>query len=305
MRIIVTGAVGFIGSHLVDKLVLDGYDVITIDTKHGFGVGKHHHILDLTNQLHTLMKLENCDCIVHLAGYVGVERTEKDPLGTLDSNIISTKNVLEACRLNDIGRLVFSSSSEVYGDLPGDVMNESQISRPISVYGVSKLACEEYIKTYGKVYGLKFCILRYFNAYGPRQVDSFIVSRFMKLALKNEPMIVHGDGSQIRCFTYVSDIVNGTMLAIFVDGSVGQTINIGDDRQPTSIATLAKKIKEITSSKSEIRFIPLEKTVYANREIQSRIPDITKAKKVLGYEPYVTLDNGLKRLASWMRENPK
>lgn len=301
MRIIITGAAGFVGSHLANSLSEAGHEVTTIDAKPSLAKRTRYINVDLADPLRTLRNVKDCDCVVHLAAILGVDRTETKPLATLDGNILMTKNVLEACRMNHIEKLLLSSSSEVYGASEKLPMDETLVPQPISVYGVSKLVCEEYAKAYGRAYDLNYCIVRYFNVYGPGQSKDFIVPRFTSLALKNEPITIFGDGSQVRCFAYVSDIVNGTRLAIESSNALNETINLGNDTQPITVNDLAQRIRELTSSRSEIQHVPLETTLRARREIRRRIPDISKARKILGYDPQVSLEDGLKRVVSWLK----
>jgi UDP-glucose 4-epimerase len=301
LRVIVTGSAGFIGSHLANQLLESGYDVLAVDRKPSPLESKRCIDLDLTRLEETVGNLKDADCVAHLAGILGVDKTETDPLTTLDDNIMMAKNVLEACRTNDVRKIVFASSSEVYGDPEKLPIDEKFVPQPVSVYGVSKLACEQYVKAYNRAYGLDYCILRYFNVYGPRQSEDFIVSRFVSLALKNEPLTIFGDGSQIRCFTYVSDIANGTRIAIQSSKARNEIINLGDDRQPVTVNSLAETIKELTLSRSTIRHVPLETTLRAGREIHRRIPDISKARKLLGYNPRVSLEEGLEEVISSLK----
>jgi UDP-glucose 4-epimerase len=300
LRIIVTGGAGFIGSHLANRLSQGGHQVTVVDAKPSSAEGTRSINLDLLDRQETVRNVKDCDCVAHLAAILGVDRTETDPLTTLDGNITVTKNVLEACRANSIEKLVLASSSEVYGDPRILPIGEASVPQPISVYGVSKLACEQYVKAYNRAHALKYCILRYFNAYGPGQSEDFIIPRFVSRALKNETITIFGDGLQVRCFAYVSDIVDGTRLAIESGNALNETINLGNDAQPITVIDLARRITELTSSRSQVQRVPLEGTLRADREIRRRIPDISKAKKILGYDPRVSLDEGIRHVVSWI-----
>jgi len=296
LKITITGGSGFIGTYLSESLK------------------KHHQIkildvnppkirdiefikCDLANDERISEFIKGSEIVIHLAAAVGVKMTEEDPIKTLDLNIIGTKKILEACKENRVKKIIFSSSSEVYGEPHNVPINEKEPVMPITNYGVSKIAGEEYVKAYSKKYGFKYSILRFFNAYGSKQSKSFVIPEFINNAISNKPIIIHGSGKQIRAFCHIDDIVNGINLCI--DKGDNNLFNIGNNSEPINIFDLAKKIILLTESKSEIMFVPFEDSNrQRSHEIINRIPDITKAKKNLGFEPIISLNEGIKSFLS-------
>ena len=236
------------------------------------------------------------DAVIHLAAALGVQKTDNQPLNCLDVNIQGTINVLDVCVKKKIKKVIISSSSEVYGDHKGKKISEIDEVIPKSVYAISKLAGEEYIKSYAKKYGLKYNICRFFNVYGFGQKPDFVIPIFFKDSLKKKTISVYGNGNQVRSFCNVYDAAKG-MLKILENGKNKQIYNIGNDKEPISIKNLAKKVKKITNNNTRIKFVNYknsdrEKT----RDIFYRSPNIDKARKEILYEPSVSLDEGLKMM---------
>jgi len=288
-KIFVTGGEGFIGSHLVKLLTSKGANIKTYDMKKN----NKNSILDMDRMLEAM---NDCNYVIHLAATIGVGNTEKNQLLTLNTNILGTKNVLDCCISAGIKKIVFSSSSEVYGEQIKQPIEETNPLSPKSSYGIAKLASEEYIKAYNKYFGLNYSIVRLFNAYGPEQRNNFVVSKFVNSVLNYEPPTIYGNGSQIRSFCYVDDIVNGIYLALVNEKADGEIFNIGNNKEPISIRDLAIKVMKLYG-----RMMPLTKVDFKDsdrdnkREIFVRVPDITKARNSLGYEPKVMLDEGIKK----------
>lgn len=290
MKIGITGGSGFIGTH-VTNLLKKEHEILVFDRVKpkisGIKFVKGSIVDDSIKNA-----FRNCDIVIHLAAAVGVKITEEDPILTLDTNIIGTKNVLEACRINNVGKIIFSSSSEVYGEPLKTPIDETDPVIPITNYGVSKITAEEYVKAYSTTFNMKYTILRFFNAYGPNQSKDFVIPEFVGKATKNEPILIHGSGSQIRAFCHVNDIATGVSLAI--EKGDNEIINIGNDNEPITIFELAKKIVNIVNSKSKIQFVSfVDSKRGRQKEIINRIPNIKKAKKLLSYEPKVTLREGI------------
>lgn len=290
MKIGITGGSGFIGTH-VTNLLKKKHEILVFDRVKpkisGIEFIKGSIVDDSIKNA-----FRNCDIVIHLAAAVGVKITEEDPILTLDTNIIGTKNVLEACRINNVGKIIFSSSSEVYGEPLKTPIDETDPVIPITNYGVSKITAEEYVKAYSTTFNMKYTILRFFNAYGPNQSKDFVIPEFVGKATKNEPILIHGSGSQIRAFCHVNDIAAGVSLAI--EKGDNEIINIGNDNEPITIFELAKKIVNIVNSKSKIQFVSfVDSKRGRQKEIINRIPNIKKAKKLLSYEPKVTLREGI------------
>ena len=293
MNITITGGSGFIGSNLVELLhkkhaitVFDANktrfnDVIFIEG-------------DIIDPKAADAAIRNSDVVIHLAATLGVINTEKNPVKTLDTNIFGTKNVLDACKNNHVKKIIFSSSSEVYGEPLKIPIKETDKVIPITNYGISKLAAEEYIKAYSKNFGLRYTILRLFNVYGEEQRNQWVMSEFVSRAIKNQDIIIHGTGSQIRAFCHVSDVVRGFEIALEKGDS--ETFNIGNDAEPISIKELAERIISLSNSKSIIKSISFEKSDRDRSEIITRAPSIAKAKQILGYQPKISLDEGIKKV---------
>lgn len=291
VRITITGGSGFIGSNIANMLKKN-HQVTIFDSKPPI-----HRDLKFVkgniNDINSLRKsLRNCEVIIHLAASLGVINTEENPVSTLNTNILGTRNVLDACRINNVKKIIISSSSEVYGEPIKTPIEESDSPIPITMYGVSKLAAEEYIKAYNKTYGLSYTIFRLFNVYGNEQAMDWVVPEFVTKAIHNKTITIHGDGTQIRAFSHVTDVSKAFSLAL--RNGNGEIINIGNNSEPISIKDLARKIIMLANSKSTINFVPFKKSKRNRNEIMVRIPSIKKAKKLLGYKPIVNLNQGLR-----------
>ena len=288
MKITITGGSGFIGSSLVKSLLKEQITIFNTK-KPKFNVNFVEG--NINNIDNVIVATKDADVVIHLAAALGVINTERNPVKTLDTNIVGTRNVLESCRLNDVKKIIFSSSSEVYGEPIKVPISESDKPIPITTYGISKLAAEEYIKSYSKSYGIRYTILRLFNVYGDEQGTQWVVPEFVSKAVNNDDIIIHGTGSQIRAFCYVTDVANA--FRITLEKGDGETFNIGNDKEPISIKNLAERVISLADSKSSIRSIPFEKSDRNRSEIMNRAPNIEKAVKLLGYHPVVSLDEGI------------
>jgi UDP-glucose 4-epimerase len=304
MNVLITGGAGFIGSHLVDSLIKRGDRVTILDN---FSTGKMENIAHARNQVKVvegsvldtrLLKkiMSDVEVIFHGAAVVGVVRAYKNPLQTLETNLKGTINTLEIARKYDIQKFVFASSSEVYGETDKIPIPENHPLSPISAYGVAKVAGEHYCKAYNKTHGLGTVIIRYFNVYGPRQdIPGWVAPNFALRVLKGKPPLVHGDGSQTRDFTYITDAINGTLLAMEKRRAVGETFNVGTGKE-TNIKKLAYLFIELAEKDLKpvcVKPRPLD--------ISRRSADITKATKLLGYRPKVSLKEGIKRTIEFYR----
>ena len=244
-----------------------------------------------------------CQMIVHLAAIAGVDTVLKMPVETLKVNILGTLNVLEAARtVGGIERFVDFSTSEVFGSFAykvkeGDSTTLGAVGEARWTYAVSKLATEHFSFSYLKQYGVPATSVRPFNIYGPGQVGEGAIHRFITQALRNETITIHNDGSQIRAWCYVDDMVEGVVRALEIPGAVGHTFNIGNPRSVLTVYQLANEIVRLAGSRSTIEFIP-----WQNTEVELRIPNIDKAREVLGYEPSVDLEPGLLRTIEWYRQ---
>lgn len=300
MKILVTGGNGFIGLPLVEALLKHGHNVRILDLKQP---SIQHKNLEFVNK--SIMDdirgvIKGCDMVYHLAAVLGVEHTDKRPLETIRINLEGSVNVFKSAVESGVKNLVYASSSEVYGNPRELPIREESVKGPVSTYGVSKLAAEIYAQAYNQEFGANIKIVRFFNVYGPRQSDDFVVSIFLNNALHDKPIKVFGDGSQTRCFTYVQDAVDGVLKVVDM-GKSREVYNIGNNH-PTTILQLAETIKEVTGSKSEIVKVGYGKdSRLREREIDYRIPDISKISSI-GWEPKTRIADGIKKILEWKRK---
>ncbi len=301
-RIFVTGSAGFIGTPFVRRLLQErtkkplevrAFDLQPTQVEECGGL--QGSILD---PLGLERAMQGCDMVVHLAAYLGVRRSDQDRLRCLDINITGTKNVLEACVANGVRKVVFTSSSEVYGDNEASPVSETSTPRPKSVYAVSKLAGEEYVKAYATQYGFDYTIIRPFNIYGPRQTEEFVIPRFVRAAIEGRPPLVYGTGQQVRVFCSVDDFVEGLTLALFSPDATGEVFNLGNDAGFISMLDLGHKVVALSKNRGPApQLVPYEKADRTSeRDVIWRAPQIEKAKQLLSYAPKVGLDEGIFRL---------
>jgi UDP-glucuronate 4-epimerase len=307
--VLVTGGAGFIGSHLVDRLLAEGREVVGIDAFTGYYSRRRKErnlesasrkggfrlvegdLLDL--DLDGLVR--GVDGIVHLAGEPGVRRSWGGALRRyLERNVVSTERLLEAAWRNGVPRFVYASSSSVYGSDPGHPVDEDYPRRPTSPYGLSKLAAEELIQLYRRERGVPGTILRYFTVYGPRQRPEMAVSRFIFSALRGRPVDVYGDGEQIRDMTYVADAVDATVAALDAPPGV---YNVGGGTRAT-INALLDAVSRVTGSPVEPRYGPA-----AEGDMRSTWADSRRAARSLDYLPRTGLDEGISAQVAWARES--
>jgi UDP-glucose 4-epimerase len=319
MRVLVTGGAGYIGSHLVDRLMEEGHHVFVIDnlfTGKVANIAPHldHGRFTFVNEdiLHreTMEWLvQQVDLIYHLAAVVGVRHVINNPLRGILTNVRGTERVLETA-YKYWRKVVIASSSEVYGKsehVPLAEENDSVLG-PTAVgrwsYALAK-AIDEHLAFLYHARGLPTAIIRYFNSYGPRldpRGYGSVVAKFISQALSGEPLTVLDDGRQSRCFTYVDDTVRGTLLAANLPQAEGMAFNIGSNRE-TPILELAQLIVQLTGSHSEIRHISYEQAYGPGfEETRRRVPDVRRAAEVLGFEAQIQLEDGLQRTIDWFRQ---
>jgi UDP-glucose 4-epimerase len=310
-RILLTGGAGFIGTTLAGRL-LDENRVVIFDNFHrdslqGSLHGAHPNLEvrrgDVMDPAAVRAAVEGCEVIVHLAAIAGVDTVLRMPVTTMQVNIIGTYHVLEAAReAGGIERLVDFSTSEVFGSYAykvreGDITSLGAVGEARWTYAVSKLATEHLAHNYHKQYGLPALSIRPFNIYGPGQVGEGAIHRFIVQALAGQDITIHNDGSQIRAWCYVDDMVEGILACLERPGAVGHAFNIGNPRSVVTIYNLAREVVRIAGSTSQIRFVP-----WNNVDVELRIPNIDKARELLGFEPRVDLEEGLARTIDWYRE---
>jgi len=318
MKALVTGGAGFIGSHLVDGLLADGWQVVVLDN---LSTGRLANLAHLAHERRlTFVEGDVCDAglvarlvrgcqvVYHLAALVGVRYVLDNPIGGIHTNVYGTENVLAAAARHG-ARVCFASTSELYGQNSAVPFAEdaARVLGPTWVarwsYATAKALGEHLCFAY-RERGLDVAIVRYFNAYGPRLHPAgygSVIARFIGQALAGEPLTVHGDGRQSRAFTYVADSVRGTMLAGTERAALGQAFNIGGETE-TSIVELARTIVALTGSSSTLSFQPYEVAYGPSfADPQRRLPDVSKARCLLGFSARVPLAEGLARTIAWFR----
>lgn len=310
-RVLITGGAGFIGTTLARRLV-DDNDVVAVDNLHrdtlsSTDLGEHprftFHQADILDGEALRELAQGATHIVHCAAIAGVDTVLESPVRTMRVNMIGTFNVLEAALAtkDTLERLVEFSTSEVFGTHAinvgeGNVSTIGSVGEARWTYAVSKLAGEHMAHAYHDELGLPTATVRPFNVYGPGQTGGGAIRAFIEAALAGRDLTIHGDGSQIRAWCYVDDMVQGVMLCLERDEAVGHAFNIGNARSTVTVWDLAQRIKRLAGATGEITFQPLH---YADVEI--RIPNVTKARELLGFEPQVELDDGLARTIAWYR----
>lgn len=293
--VLVTGGAGFIGSHLVDRLVLNN-EVRVLDN---FSTGSHTNLnpeaelieTDLRNEAATERALQDVDVVFHQAAQVSVTRSVEQPQESFSNNLAATLNILEQARTNDF-RVVLASSCAIYGEPEETPIDELDPKDPTSPYGLEKLTVDRYARLYHDLYDVETVALRYFNVYGPRQSGgdySGVISIFKEQAENDEPLTVEGDGDQTRDFVYIDDIVHANLLAAETD-HVGAAYNVGTGTTVT-IRELAEQIRDVSGSNSEIKHVEEREG-----DIERSQADIGRIRNRMGYEPTVSLSEGLHSL---------
>jgi UDP-glucose 4-epimerase len=310
-RILITGGAGFIGTTLARRLV-DQNEVVAVDNLHrdaltGTDLLEHanFHFVesDVLDLAHLTELASGCTHIVHAAGIAGVDTVLVSPVRTMRVNVIGTYNVLEAAAatLDTLERLVEFSTSEVFGQhafnvQEGHVTTIGSVGEARWTYAVSKLAGEHMAHAYHAELGVPSVSVRPFNIYGPGQIGGGAIRAFIEAALAGADLEIHGDGAQIRAWCYVDDMVEALLLALEHPSAVGESFNVGNPRSAVTIYDLATRIKRLTGCPGEIRFVPLDYT-----DVELRIPNVEKARALLGFEARVELDEGLERTIAWYR----
>jgi nucleoside-diphosphate-sugar epimerase len=311
-RIFISGGAGFIGTSIAERLI-ENNKIIIFDNLHRNALAhttfKRHRNLtfikgDVLDLKGVQKAIKGCNIVIHLAAIAGVDTVLSMPIKTMEIAMIGTYNVLKASlHQSKIERFIDFSTSEVFGSYAFQVKESDSttlgtVGEARWTYAVSKLATEHLALNYHKQFGLPTLAIRPFNIYGPRQVGVGAIHTFIIKALKKEPLIIHNDGSQIRSWCYIDDIVDGILLCLSKKEAIGQTFNIGNPRSTLTIYNLAAEIKRLSGSASSIVF---KKKIM--QDVELRVPDIEKAKKLLGYQPKINLQEGLLKTISWYKDN--
>ncbi len=298
MKCVVTGGCGFIGTHLVDRLVRDGHQVIVLDD---LSTGSLERLNPSAEPLHCsvtdadalVAASEGADVVSHTAAWARIERSVADPVGTHAVNVTGTLNVLRAAQINGVRRVINSSSSSVYGDQPTHLMREDMTPHPKSPYALQKLMGEQYAELFANLFGMSVVSLRYFNVYGPGQPSegqyALVIPRFLRMRREGNPLTVYGDGEQTRSYTHVSDVVDANVLAASADVPAGQHIalNIGTG-QETSVNQIAAAIGGPVQ-----HIVPNPRREF---EEARKAADYSLAQSLIGWEPRVAFADGIKDL---------
>jgi len=309
MRYLVTGGAGFIGSNMVDELVRRGHQVTVLDD---LSAGKESNLSQVAGKidfhrgsitdLATVQKAcEGADYVIHLAARTSVPRSVKDPIESNRINIDGTLNVLVAARDAKVKRYVYAASSSAYGETPVLPKVETMQPAPISPYGVTKFVGELYAQVFGRVYGLENACVRYFNVFGPRQDPtsqySGVLSRFMLAVLEEKQPVIYGDGEQSRDFTYIENVVDETLRACEAPDASGMVFNGGTGARIT-LNQVVELLQKLSGKKIAPQYDPPR-----NGDIRDSQADISLARRVLGYEPKVNFEEGLRRTWDWYKAN--
>jgi UDP-glucose 4-epimerase len=308
-KVVVTGAAGFIGSNLTDFLLEQGAEVIGIDNLFNGRMENltealkkdkfEFHKGDIRDLTFLLDVFEDVDIVYHLAAFTSVPQSIKMPENCNNVNVNGVLNVLNAARKMDVGKIIYASSSSVYGDISTLPVKENMCRVPISPYGVSKLACEAYMQSYHQVYGLKTVCLRYFNVFGPRQKDSTysgVIAIWLGNILRNEDLTINGDGKISRDFTYIKDVIQANLLAAKHDVA-GEIFNIGAG-SPISLTDLAKLMLKL-SNKNNLKIVY---SVPRPGDIIHSYADISAAKQKLNFNPKYNQEQGLLEYFRWYND---
>jgi UDP-glucuronate 4-epimerase len=313
MRILVTGGAGFIGSHLVEKFLSLGHNVGILDDFNDFydpqikrqniaavakDVAIHHLDLRDSGAVRNLFHREKFEAIAHLAARAGVRPSIQNPQLYYDTNVDGTLHLLDAARVTGVERFIFASSSSVYGNSKTVPFSEDrQLIQTLSPYGATKVAGEFLCSTYSHLYGIRMVALRYFTVYGPRQRPDLAIHQFTRRIHAGKPIDQFGDGTTRRDYTYIDDIIQGTMAALAYDGPMFDIFNLGEN-ETIQLRDLIAGIENALGEKAKINRLPQQPG-----DMPMTYADISKARKLLGYNPSTRLSDGLPRFIEWFLQS--
>jgi UDP-glucose 4-epimerase len=298
MRVAVTGGSGFIGSHVVDRLVAAGHEVVVIDSRPPHRVDAIYRDVDITDLPGMVRATVGCDAIFHLAAVSNVNDAHADPVACIDLNVTGTARVWEAARRNNVGRAILASTVWVYASAVGQgVVDEDTpvaVTGTEHVYTASKLAAELVVTSFAELYGQQYTILRYGIPYGPRMREELVIPRFTRSAMEGTSITIHGDGLQYRNYVYVEDLADAHLAALG-DAGANQIINL-EGPEPVSIRRIAEVVRDLANPLLAIEFVPSRPGDYAGREVSA-----AKAKDLLDWAPTTSFEEGMRRYVDWWR----
>ncbi len=306
---LITGGAGFIGSHIVRRLVADGEQVRVVDNLSTGDIKRLDGVLssiefidgDLADETIARQAVDGVDHVLHQAAMPSVQRSVVDPVGTNRANVTATVNLLEACRKAQVQRFVYAASSSAYGDTEVLPKHEDMVPNPLSPYALQKFVGERYCKLYHDLYGLETVSLRYFNVFGPGQDPhseySAVIPKFITKLLANQPVTIHGDGEQSRDFTFIDNVVEANLLAVKAPGAAGKTCNIGCGERITLNRLVALLEKQL-GVKAQVSHGPPKAG-----DVRHSLADIGRAKTILRYQPKIGVEEGLRRTIEAMKKN--
>jgi len=303
---LVTGGAGFIGSHLAQELLRRGERVRVVDS---FITGNRKNLAqlpsveflegDLGDLAVAKAAVHGIEFVLHQAAIPSVPRSVEDPLTSNRANIDATLNVLVAARDAGVKRVVYAGSSSAYGNTPTLPKREDMPTNPLSPYALQKLVGEQYMQMFTSLYGLETVTIRYFNVFGPRQDPSSpysgVISVFARALLENTPPTIYGDGEQTRDFTYIANVVDGVLRAVKAPGASGAVVNVATGTR-ISLNRLFDVMRDLAGSQLKVNYGPPR-----NGDVKDSLADITKARTLLGYQPTVSFEDGLRQTVEWYR----
>ena len=313
MNYLITGGAGFIGSSLTERLLDDNNKIFVIDNFNDyydvnlkekniqpFLANKNYKLYrgDICdrNLVKEIFRQNHIDVVVHIAARAGVRPSLEDPLEYVRSNIEGTINILENMKEFSCKKIVFASSSSVYGNCTAEKFSEDlKVTEPISPYAATKSACEQFLYTYSKLYGINAICLRFFTVYGPKQRPDLAIRKFIELIEQDKSIPVYGDGSTMRDYTYIEDIINGICAAIEYDKTPYEIINLGGG-SPVTLSQMIRTIEKVLNKQAKIERLPMQPG-----DVNKTVSDISKAQKLLNYEPKTTFEEGIKKFVEWKR----
>ena len=313
-NILITGGAGFIGSSLADKLLSLGYNVIVMDNFNDYYNPeiKHKNIesalqkpnyklytgdIEKTDDVEKVFAENKIDSIVHLAARAGVRPSIESPLAYAMTNIIGTINILEMMKKYGVKRMSMASSSSVYGNCKADKFSEDlKVTEPISPYAATKSADEQICYTYHHLYDLEIYMLRFFTVFGPRQRPDLAINKFTKLIMDDKPIDMYGDGSTMRDYTYIDDIIDGIISSLNYDQTKYEIFNLGGG-SPVTLKEMISTIEEVLDKKAKINQLPMQPG-----DVDKTVSDISKAQRLLNYHPNTSFKDGVRKFIEWKKD---